>query len=62
MTVFYFRVICSFKNPLHKPPTLRHLNLMTVIPDLDVFHANVVEGAANVSFSEFFSTGLKTHT
>lgn len=41
---------------------LRHLNLTTVIPDLDVFHANVVEGAANVSFSEFFSTALKnTH-
>lgn len=30
----------------------------TVVPDLDAFQANVVEGAAKVSFSKFFSATL----
>lgn len=37
-------------------------NMTTVIPDLDAFQANVVEGAAKVSFTKFFSTTLKNKT
>lgn len=33
--------------------------LTTVIPDLDAFQENVVEGAANVSFSKSFAATLK---
>lgn len=38
---------------------MRNKATAAVIPDLDAFQANVVEGAAKVSFSKSFSTTLK---